>query len=300
VFRIAELSEHHARSRFMTKAVKPIRYRWAITILAITLAVAVTIGVWFLVGRQSLHAPDHVSNVCQHLQRGKISDCIALRSAVAAEEGISIARWSLWLTFGSLVASSFALIGLIFAFLQGQRTVALAAAANRIATENSRVQARAYVVVQSVECQLGEHGQLKTRVKFQNSGLSPARRLRWLYNAHLAVTYAEGEGRGLVLGTEPELEKSHWRQDIPSAEAWTSASLALRHGNDAEVAALLEGAVFIAVTVKVVADYEDVFGTSHREVACFQGRLARAAGRYNELERAQDDVFDEKIEGNAA
>ena len=104
------------------------------------------------------------------------------------------------------------------------------------------------------------------------------------------------------MGIEPELENAHWRQDIPSAESWTSAPLALRQGDDVEVGALLEGAVFIAVTVKVVADYQDVFGTSHGEVACFQGRVARAAadGRYGELERARDEVFDERMKGNTA
>jgi hypothetical protein len=187
------------------------------------------------------------------------------------------------------------MVGLIIAFRQGQRNITLATDANRIAVENGQTQARAYVVVHSVECQLSEHGQLTTRVTFQNSGLSPARRLRWLYNAHLMI-YGENERRSLTLGDEPDLEKSHWRQDIPSGQTWTSVPLALRQQNDLEVSAEISHAAFFAVTVKIVADYQDVFGITHLEIACFQGRVvpAPADRPYADLERAHDGVFDEQ------
>jgi len=146
-------------------------------------------------------------------------------------------------------------------------------------------------VVQSVECRLSEHGDLTARVKFQNSGLSPARRLRWLYNAHLVVIHGEDEQRSLTLGGEPDLERSHWRQDIPS---WTSPPLALRQRNDPEVIALIPQSALIAVTVRIVADYQDVFGTTHQEVTCFQGRVEpRPDDAYAGLARAHDGVLDE-------
>src|SRR5205085_410098 len=138
--------------------------------------------------------------------------------------------------------------------------------------------------------------------KFQNSGLSPARRLRWLYNAHLLAVYGENQQRGLTLSDEPDLDRSHWRQDIPSAGSWTSTPLALRHHNDPEVGDLINQAVFIAVTVKIVADYENVFGTLHRETASFQGRVDRApvGDPYAQLERAHDGAFDEYARCTAA
>lgn len=149
-------------------------------------------------------------------------------------------------------------------------------------------------MVQSVECRLSEHGDLTARVKFQNSGLSPARRLRWLYKARLVVIHGEGQRHSLTLGGEPDLEKSHWRQDIPSAESWTSPPLALPQRNAPEVIASIRQSAFIAVTVRIVADYQDVFGTTHQEVACFQGRVEpRPDDAYAGLERAHDGVLDE-------
>ena len=106
-----------------------------------------------------------------------MADCIALRSAVATEQATLTAQWSLLIAVGSLCASSAALLGLISAFKQGQRTIGIATDANRIAMEYGRAQARAYVVVQSVEAKLSELGDLTAKVTFQNSGASPARRL---------------------------------------------------------------------------------------------------------------------------
>lgn len=287
----------------MKKTTEPVQHDWVLPILGITLALTLAIGIGFLMGQQTSAAPDDMSVVCRQLaSKGTTADCIALRSAVATEEATSVARWALWVSFGSLVATAVALIGLIIAFTQGQRNIALAMDANRIAMENGQAQARAYVVVQSVECQLNEHGHLTTKVKFQNSGLSPARRLRWLYNAHLVAIDGENQRRSLTLSDEPDLDRSHWRQDIPSGGSWMSIPLALRQRNDPEVSDLVYQAVFIAVTVKVVADYQDVFGTTHREIACFQGRVdpAPADAPYTELERAHDGVFDEQAERIAA
>lgn len=272
---------------------------WVIPILGITLALALAIGIGFLMGQQTPAAPDDMSVLCRQLpSKGATSDCIALRSAVATEEAGSIARWALWVSFGALVATAGALIGLIIAFTQGQRNIALAMDANRIATENGQAQARAYVVVQSVECQLNEHGHLMTRVRFQNSGLSPARRLRWLYNARLVTIAGDNQQLSLTLSEEPDLDRSHWRQDIPSGASWTSNPLGLGRHDDAEVSDSINQAEFIAVTVKVVADYQDVFGTTHRENACFQGRvdIAPADAPYAELKRAHDGAFDEQAE----
>lgn len=180
----------------MTKITEPVQRDWVVPLLGITLALTLAIGIGFLMGQQTPSAPDDMSTICRHLPPKSVTaDCVALRSAVATEGATSVAQWALWVSFGSLVASTSALIGLIIAFTQGQRTIALATDSNRIALENGQTQARAYVVVQSVECQLSEHGQLTTRVKFQNSGLSPARRLRWLYNAHLVVVCGENEQR---------------------------------------------------------------------------------------------------------
>jgi hypothetical protein len=240
--------------------------------------------------------PDDMSAVCRHLTTAvPPADCIALRSAVATEAATSIARWTLWLSAGSLVVSAFAVVGLLSAYRQGQHTIAVATDANRIAMENGQAQARAYIVVQSVECRLTPQGQLTTRVTFQNSGLSPARRLRWLYNAHLFVALGENEERSLTLGDEPDLMRSHWRQDIASGECWLSTPLALRRPTDPDLGAQLEQAVFLAATVKVEAAYEDVFGIMHRETACFQGRVhvGAADDPYNILERAHDEVFDQ-------
>lgn len=283
----------------MTKTTERAQGDWIIPTLGITLALTLAIGIGFLMGQQISAGPDDASTICRQLPKNALmADCIALRSAVATEGATSIARWGLWLSFGSVVASSVALIGLIIAFRQGQRTIAIATDANRIAMENGQTQARAYVVVQSVEARLSEHGYLTTRVKFQNSGLSPARRLRWLYNAHLVAVCGENEQRSLTLSDEPDLDKSHWRQDIPSAASWTSVPLALRQPNDPEVSNLINQAVFTVVTVKIVADYQDVFGTTHREIACFQGRVdpAPADAPYAELERVHDCVFDEQTE----
>jgi len=286
----------------MTETTEPVQRDWGVPLLGITLALTLAIGIGFLMGQQTPPAPDDMSAICRHLpQKGVTADCIALRSAVATEGATSIARWALWVSFGSLVASTFALIGLIIAFTQGQRTIALAIDSNRIAMENGQTQVRAYVVIQSVECQLSERGQLTTKVKFQNSGLSPARRLRWLYNAQLVIVGVENDQRSLTLSEEPDLEKSHWQQDIPSAATWTSVPLALRQLNDPEVNALINQAVFIAVTVKVVADYQDVFGITHREIACFQGRVnpAPAEAHCAELERADEGAFDEQAKRRA-
>lgn len=272
---------------------------WVLPILGITLALALAIGIGFLVGQQTPAAPDDMSVLCRQLPSdGATADCIALRSAVAAEEAASVARWALWVSFGSLVATAGALIGLISAFTQGQRNIALATDANRIAMENGQAQARAYVVVQSVECQLNKQGHLTSRVKFQNSGLSPARRLRWLYNARLVAVDGKNQERSLMLSGEPDLDRSHWRQDIPSGGTWMSTPLALRQRNDPEISDFMNHAVFIALAVKVVADYQDVFGATHREIACFQGRvdLASADTHFAELERAHDGVFDQQAE----
>lgn len=280
----------------MAKKADPVPLDWIPPTLGITLALTLAIGIGFLIGQQTPPAPDDMSAICRKLPEAiKSSDCIALRSAVAAEAATSISRWALWLSFGTLLASTMALIGLIIAFRQGQRTIALATDANRIAMENGQAQARAYVVVQAVECKLGADGRLTTRVKFQNSGLSPARRLRWLYNARLAVEHGEARRQTVTIGDEPDLEKSHWRQDIPSGKTWTSSPLSLRRIDDAALAAPIEKAVFIAVTVKIVADYQDVFGIVHRENACFQGRLnvGQDERDYAALERANDLVFDE-------
>lgn len=279
------------------KAAEPIQHDWVMPILGIVIALTIAIGLGFLAGQQTPSPPDDMSAVCRALkQSGVTSDCIALRSAVANEGATSAARWALWLAFGSLIAGTFALIGLMVAYSEGRRTITLATEANRIAMENGQAQARAYVVVQSVECRLDEHGQIAARVKFRNSGLSPARRLRWLYNAHLTVVEREDKQRELTLGDEPDLEKSHWRQDIPSADSWKSGALALRRVSDPEIIASIKQAVFLAVTVKVVADYQDVFGTTHREIACFQGRavLGTSEKNYSELERAHDGVFDQQ------
>ena len=166
--------------------------------------------------------------------------------------------------------------------------------------EYGRAQARAYVVVQSVEAKLSELGDLTAKVTFQNSGASPARRLRWLYNAHIVAVYGDNTQRGMMLGDEPDLERSHWRQDIPSADSWTSSPLGLRSQDG--VAALLEKATFIAITIKVVADFQDVFGETHREIACFEGRVnpSERDASYTALHSAHDNALDDKTESPAA
>lgn len=282
----------------MSKTNNSPRYDWVVFTLAATLALTLAIGIGFLAGQKAPLSRDNISANCQFMdQELAPPECIALRSTVAAEAATSISRWGLWVSFGSLVASSGALIGLIIAFRQGNRTIMLATEANRIAIESGQTQARAYVVVQSVECRLDERGQLTTRVKFQNSGLSPARRLRWQYSANLHIVIDKDNQRRLMLGEEPDLDKTHWQQDIPSAETWTSGPTGLLRPENPEVRALLHQAEFIAATIKIVTDYQDVFGTTHREVACFQGRAdpARNDAPYSELDRGPDDVFDEQV-----
>src|SRR3989344_473327 len=264
--------------------------------LAITLALTLAIGIVFLNGQQSPQIAEGMAKMCRALpQKDLTANCIALRSAVATEGAVMTARLGLWISFGSLVASSAAFFGLIIAFQQGQRAMAIASAANLIAQESGQAQARAYVVIQSVDCALSETGRLTTRPTFQNSGLSPARQLRWLYAARLDLTKAGNEQRSFMLGLEPDLDTSHWRQDIPSSISWTANPLSLRDQNDPEIAHWIAEAVFIAVTVKVVTDYQDVFGLKHREIACFQGRgKSSAAGdAFVPLQRAPDEVFEQ-------
>ncbi|WP_307117601.1 hypothetical protein [Sphingomonas kyeonggiensis] len=91
-------------------------------ILGISLALTIAIGIGFLMGQQTPPAPDDMSAICGHLPgKDRWADCTALRSAIATEGATTVARWALWLSFGSLAASGAALIGLIIAFMQGQR-----------------------------------------------------------------------------------------------------------------------------------------------------------------------------------
>lgn len=287
------------REEQMTKSTTLGHHESVITpLLGITLALVITIGIGFLMGQQSPTTQGNIAATCRELSNEHLTaNCLALRSTVATEEATSISRWSLWVSFGSLLASAGALGGLIFAFLQGQRTIILAAQANQIASENNRAQARAYVVVQSVECNLDKRGRLTTIAKFQNSGLSPARRLRWHYNARLDIDANDHERQSLTLGTEPDLDKSHWRRDIASAQDWLSTPTSLTTPTESDVD-VIKRAEFIAVTVKIVADYQDVFGTTHKETACFQGRLEAAStdSNYTELDRALDSIFDDQAE----
>lgn len=280
---------------------KPFQREWIVSILVMTFALTLAIGIGFLAGHYIPSASDDMSEICRNLpKKGPMADCIALRSAVATEQATLTAQWSLLIAVGSLCASSAALLGLISAFKQGQRTIGIATDANRIAMEYGRAQARAYVVVQSVEAKLSELGDLTAKVTFQNSGASPARRLRWLYNAHIVAVYGDNTQRGMMLGDEPDLERSHWRQDIPSADSWTSSPLGLRSQDG--VAALLEKATFIAITIKVVADFQDVFGETHREIACFEGRVnpSERDASYTALHSAHDNALDDKTESPAA
>jgi hypothetical protein len=260
-----------SRTRTTTQ---PSQCEWIIPTLGITLALTLAIGIAFLVGQQTPLAPDDMSAICRNLPKsGLTANCIALRSTVATEGATLIARWGIWISLGSLIASSGAIIGLIVAFMQGQRGIALATEANKIAVETAQTQARAYVVVEKVECKLDDDGQFVTKVTFQNSGQSPARRLRWLYNAHLVIIDANDERRTFTIAEEPHLERSHWRQDVPAGQSWTSHPLGLRGDKLPEIVDALDQAAFVAATVKVVADYQDVFGATHHEIACFQERV---------------------------
>ncbi|TCS67191.1 hypothetical protein EDD52_101286 [Primorskyibacter sedentarius] len=264
---------------------------WVIPVLGIAMALAIAIGCGFLIGQQAPTVTADVSTICEGEQ---IAECAALRSAVATEQATWISQWALWVSFGTLVAGIGALGGLITAYSHGRRTIKLALDANRISMQNNQSQARAYVVVQAVECRLDGQGRLSTRVQFQNSGLTPARQLRWLHGADLNIVSKESEQISFRVGDEPDPDNSHWRRDIPSAETWTTTPVGLPEPDYPEISSLIAEAVFIAATVKIVADYEDVFGVSHRETACFQGRVVFEVHNsdYCELERAHDGVFE--------
>lgn len=285
-----------------TKPAAPPQHEWVIPTLWITLALTLAIGIGFLAGQLAPARPDAMAAICSNLPKeGLTANCIALRSTVATEGATQVARWGIWISVGSLVASGGALIGLIFAFLQGQRGIALAIEANAIAADIGKAQARAFVVVHRVECKLNAAGQIVTKATFHNSGQSPARRLRWLYNAAL-VTIHDDEQHCFVLGDEPDLERSHWRHDVPAAASFTSLPLAVGVRQDSQIAEALEKALMIPLTVKIVADYEDVFGEKHQEVACFQGSvsLSGSVGVYTDLDHAPDDSFRKTVQKTGA
>ena len=270
----------------------PTRMSWLPPVLRLTLAFVLALGIGFLAGQFLPLPPDDLSTICRNLPAEAVwSDCISLRSAIAVEEATSIARWALWLSFGTMLASVIALVGLINAFLHGQRNIALTVEANRIALQNGKSQSRAYVVVEAVKCQLSEDGRLVTRVKFQNSGLSPALRIRWLYNAHLEIVENAETRHNITLSDDPDLEKSHWREDIPAGKCWRSRPLALQRNDEAGEA--MKQAAFIAVAVKIIADYQDVFGSTHKLTACFQGRLGTDG--FDKLMKAQDDAWEKTV-----
>lgn len=276
----------------LSKKTGPTRMSWLLPVLRLALAFVLALGIGFIAGQFLPLPPDDLSTICGKLPAEAVwSDCISLRSAIAVEEATSIARWALWLSFGTMLASVIALIGLIQAFLHGQRNIELAIEANRIALENGKSQSRAYVVVEAVKCQMSEDGRLVTKVEFQNSGLSPALGLRWLYNADLKIVENAETGHNITLSGVADLEKSHWRQDIPAGKCWTSRPLALQRNDEAGEA--MKQAAFIAVTVKIVADYQDVFGTTHELAACFQGRLGTDG--FNKLMKAQDDAWEKTV-----
>ena len=272
-----------------SKKTGPTRMSWLLPVLGLTLAFVLALGIGFIAGQFLPVPPDDLSTICRKLPAEAVwSDCISLRSAIAVEEATSIARWALWLSFGTMLASVVALIGLINAFLHGQRSIELTVEANRIALENAKSQSRAYVVVEAVKCQMSEDGSLVIKVKFQNSGLSPALRLRWLCDAHLEIVEKAETRHNITLSDDADLEKSHWRQDIPAGKCWTSRPLALQRNGEAGEA--MKQAAFIAVTIKIVADYQDVFGSIHELTACFQGRLGTDG--FDELMKAQDDAWE--------
>lgn len=274
----------------MLKTKETVEPDWVIPTLGITLALSLAIGIGFLLGQQIAASPGELSTLCQE---SLSPECSALRSAVATESATVIATWSLWLSCGSFLVGAGALIGLIVAFVHGQRTIAAATDANRIAIENGQAQARAYVVIQSVEAQLDEDGHLVARVNFQNSGLSPARCLRWLYNARLDLVMDTNDRHVETLGAEPDLDGSNWQQDIPSGQLWTSLPLRLRDSHKPNFRTLIEDAQFIAANLRIVFDYQDVFGVSHLESANFQGRLTFDPHhpRYDQLHRGADLIL---------
>ncbi|TNB46834.1 hypothetical protein FF124_14850 [Martelella lutilitoris] len=278
----------------MPKSVASKRSTWvAPVVLIVVLGFAIAICVWFLNWLQTPLTGSDFHQVCGQLPEGSLAaDCIALRSTIATERAAVSAERALWVSFGSMLVGVASIFGLLFVWLQGRGAIELAAEANRITLENGQAQARAYVVIQSVECQLNQQGHLVTRVGFHNSGLSPARGVRWLFQAKLNIVPEGQEPLCLEMGAEPNLEKSHWRQDISAGVSWVSRPHGLLVSEKSDVIDTINDAVFIAATIKIMADYADVFGVRHDEVACFQGRIALADQPYSNLDRAHDSACD--------
>lgn len=271
---------------------------WIVATLSVALALTLAFGIGFLAGQERPRSKAEMSAVCERLPRkDRTANCIALRSALATEASATRAFWGNIVSFGALVGSTAALFGLIVTFRQGQRAIGLASDANDIARDIGRAQARAYVVIPSLACRLTSAGSLTAIVKIHNSGASPARRLRWLYSAHVNAVSENGQNRSLVLGADRDLGRSHWRQDIGSAQTWTSTPLGVTGTSDAALASLVDGAVLIALTAKVALTYEDVFGASHHEEASFQGlvEVGAADDPPTALQRAHDTAFDEIV-----
>ncbi|MBB4152095.1 hypothetical protein [Sphingobium scionense] len=115
---------------------KSFQREWIVSILVMTFALTLAIGIGFLAGYYIPSASDDMSEICRNLpKKAPMADCIALRSAVATEQATSTAQWGLLIAVGSLCASSAALLGLISAFKQGQRTIGIATDAD---SEGSR------------------------------------------------------------------------------------------------------------------------------------------------------------------
>ncbi|PLS19803.1 hypothetical protein C0U40_19975 [Amylibacter cionae] len=235
-----------------------------------------------------------------------MEQCIALRAARATEEATFISKWLLWVTAGSLLASTSALIALYFTYRQGQYALRVAGTANRISDRNGQAQARAYVVLQSVEGNLSieshERVRLSVKLLFHNSGLSPALRLKTLSVVSLAVHKGDESVQGVTAGEEFDLSESHWQQDIGAGQSWSPIGTSWILPKGAEIYSLIcHNEAFNAVIVKTLFQYEDVFGVFHKETACFQGHIAHVdpGGTYTMLERGPDDVYDQQASRRA-
>lgn len=276
----------------MSQETKPFHIDWFMPVLAISLALTIAIGVGFLFGHGLRPVSDNSLAACGPLHsKTSQADCLALRSVEAAEASVRISGLALWVSFGSWMSSAAALIGLYMAYVQGQRTLRLANEANRISLESSQAQARAYVVIQSVECRLNEKGGFSVKTSFQNSGQTPARQVRWSYKAHLDLVLDSEDVLRVVASDDFALEKTHWRQDIASMETWVTTPTSCLPF-PVETTAKLSDAKFIAVTVTIQFDYLDVFGVTHLETGRFQGAAHVSEGRFgddfDQLDKAVD------------
>ena len=267
-------------------------------VVAICVALCISMFVGFLAGNRELPARHSHAEICS--QDLASDECIALRAARATEEATFISKWLLWITAGSFLASTSALIALFSTYRQGQVALRVAAEANRISDRNGQAQARAYVVLQSVNGKLSieshERVRLSIELLFHNSGLSPALRLKNLSVINLQVHSSDGSTEEVTAGEEFDLSESHWQHDVGAGQSWSPIATSWILPNGAAIYKLIcQDETFIAATVKTVFQYEDVFGVFHKETACFQGRIERVDpnGPYTRLDRGPDDSLDQ-------